>query len=113
MEKVQESNPTTAINVLYDSKMNIYPANISKCNLNHEKQIILLKFSKGEGCHYLAAKKLSSVLRGITSKHVDDLHCLIVSIRLEQKTNFNIIKRVCENKDLRGAVMPSKDTKTL
>ena len=37
--------------------MNIYPAYISKLNLNHEKQIICLMIPKGEGWHYLTVKK--------------------------------------------------------
>ena len=31
----------------------------------------------GEGWHYLAVKKLSALLRGITSKHNADFYCLI------------------------------------
>ena len=30
----------------------------------------------GEGWHYLAVKKLSALLRGITSKHISDFYCL-------------------------------------
>ena len=29
-----------------------------------------------EDCHYLAVKKLSELLRGITSKHNGDCYCL-------------------------------------
>ena len=29
-----------------------------------------------EGCHYLAVKKLSALLREVTSKHPDDFYCL-------------------------------------
>ena len=36
--------------------MNIYPAYISKQNLSHEKQIIILMIPNGEGWHHLAAK---------------------------------------------------------
>ena len=36
-------------------KMTIYPAYISKHNLNHEKQIILLMISNKKQWHYLAA----------------------------------------------------------
>ena len=43
-------------------KMNIYPADISEHNLNHEKQIILLVLPNGEGWHYLAVKKLPASL---------------------------------------------------
>ena len=58
-------------------KKNIYPAYVSKHNSNREKQVILLIIPNGEGreaksegrWHYLAVKKLSALLRGITSKH--------------------------------------------
>ena len=50
-------------------KRKIYLAYVSKHNSNREKQVIRLMISNGEGLHYLAVKKLSSLLRGITSKH--------------------------------------------
>ena len=71
-------------------KKYIYSAYVSKHNSNHEKQVILLMSSNGEkgrvakseGCeakseerrqwHYFAVKKLSALLRGITSKHQGD-----------------------------------------
>ena len=74
--------------------MNIYPAYISKQNLNHEKQIILLMISNGEGWHYLAVKILSALLRGITSKHVGGFIVWIVFIPLKQETNLSLIKKV-------------------
>ena len=54
--------------------MKIYPANISKHNSDHEKNHSLM-ISNGEGLYYLAVKKLSALLRKITSKHVDDFYC--------------------------------------
>ena len=49
----------------------------------------------GEGWHYLAVKKLSALLRRITSKHHSDFNYLyfyIVFFHLQQKTNVNLIK---------------------
>ena len=52
----------------------MYPSYVSKHNLNHEKQVILLMISNGEKLrktrsagrwHYLAVKKLSALLRRI------------------------------------------------
>ena len=54
--------------------MKIYPANISKHNSDQEKNHSLM-ISSGEGLYYLAVKKLSALLRKITSKHVDDFYC--------------------------------------
>ena len=45
--------------------MNVYPTCISKLNLNHEKQIIIITVTNGEGYHYLAVKKLSALLREV------------------------------------------------
>ena len=69
--------------------MNTYHAYISKNNLNHGKQVILLMIPNGKGC----CKKLSAILTGITSKRDGDFCCLIAFIRLEQKTNLNCIKK--------------------
>ena len=65
------------LNVLHAKKEKIYPAYVSKHNSNREKQVILLIISMGEKLwHYLAVKKLSVLLRGITSKHHGDFYCL-------------------------------------
>ena len=61
MEKNEKSNVTIALDVLYAKKQKIYPAYVSKFNSTREKQVIFLMISNG--------KKLSALLRGITSKH--------------------------------------------
>ena len=45
-------------------------------NLKRENQVIRLMITDGKKLHYLAAKKLSALLRGITSKHEGDFCCL-------------------------------------
>ena len=52
---------------------------------------MILNYEK-EGWHHLAVKKLSTLLRGITSKHPSDFFVWIVFILLEQKINLNLIK---------------------
>ena len=53
-----------------------------------------------KGWHYLAAKKLSALLRQINSKHNGDylncLHCF----RIENKMEFH--EKVCKNQDFCG-----------
>ena len=57
-KKFEKNNVTIALNVLYAKKEKIYLAYVSKHNLNHEKQVILLMISNREGpWHYLAVKK--------------------------------------------------------
>ena len=76
-EKAEKNNVTIPFNVLCAKKeKKIYPVYISKNNSNCEKQVILLMISNGEKWHYLAVKKLSALLRGITSQHHGDFYCL-------------------------------------
>ena len=65
-----------------------YPAYVSKYNSNPEKQVILLMISNGEKWHYLAVKKLSALLRGITSKNNGNFYCLncLHSFRTKKQT---------------------------
>ena len=42
--------------------------------------------------HYLAVKKLPTLLRGIKSKYHDDFYCFNCLILLEQKLNLNPMK---------------------
>ena len=77
MRKIEKNNVTIALNVLYAKKEKIYPAYVSKHNSNCEKQFILLMISNGEKpWHYLAVKKLSPLLRGMTSKYYGHFYCL-------------------------------------
>ena len=75
----------------------MYPAYVSKHNLNCQRQVILLMIPNGEEWHYLAVKKPSALLRGIMSKRHGDLHCLkcLHSFATENKRKFH--KKVCEN----------------
>ena len=60
---------------MYIKEKEYCPAYISE---HVKKQIILLMIpnEEKEGWHYLAVKKLSALLRGITSKRKGDLYCL-------------------------------------
>ena len=86
-------------------KQKKHPAYASKHNSNLEKQVILLMIPNGEGreaksegpLHYLAVKKLLTLLRGITSKHHSDFYCpnCLHSFAAEKK--LEVHKKVCEN----------------
>ena len=45
-------------------------------NFKRENQVILLMITGGKKWHYLAVKRLSALLRGITSNHNGDFYCL-------------------------------------
>ena len=69
-KKIEKNNVTIALSVLYAKKEKIYPVYMSKHNSNLERQVNLLMIPNGEKLwHYLAIKKPSALLRGITSKH--------------------------------------------
>ena len=59
------------------------------------------------------SKKLSTLLRGITSKHHGEFFCINYhhSFAAENKREFH--KKVCKNKDFFNIVMSSGDTKIL
>ena len=69
-KKIELNNQSIALNVLYvlyeKTKRHSYK---SKYNLTRENQVILLMISDGEKWHYLTVKRLSALLKGITSKH--------------------------------------------
>ena len=54
----KENDPKTALNIPYIKEKEIYPACISKINLNSKKQIVSLMIPnvEKEGWHYLAVK---------------------------------------------------------
>ena len=69
-------------------KEKTYPAYVLKHNSNCEKQVLLLMIPNGEGWHYLAVKKVSALLREITSKYHGDFYCLNIlhSFATEKKS---------------------------
>ena len=80
--------------------MDIFPAYVSKHNLSCEKQAILLLIPNTEGWEYLAAKKLSALLRETTSKHVYEFSFLNLLHSFRIKTNLNYIKKNVKQKKL-------------
>ena len=56
------------------------------------KKVILLMIPNGEKWHYLAVKKLSALLRGITSKHHGDFYCLNGLHSFATKNKFKSLK---------------------
>ena len=67
----------------------------------------------GEGWHYLAVKKLSTLLRRITSQHRGDFYCLncVHSFATENKRESH--KKICQNKYFCNVIMPSEETKKI
>ena len=97
-KKFDKNNRTIALNVLYAKKEKIYPAYVAKHNSNREKQIILIMIPNEEEWHYLAVKKLSASLSGITSKHRVDFYCLNWVHSFATEKNVNLIKQYAKVK---------------
>ena len=109
MEKCKKNNVTTALNA---KKEKIHPASVSKDNSNREKQVILLMIPNGEKWQYLAVKKLSILLRGITKYH-GDFYCMNCFQFFATANKLQSHKRVCEKKVFCKIIMPSEGTKIL
>ena len=62
----------------------VHPTYVSKHYSNREKQVILLMIANGEGWHYLAVKKQSALLKGITSKHITVIFVVLITFNLLQ-----------------------------
>ena len=67
----------------------------------------------GEGWYYLTVKKLSVLLRGITSKYHDDFCYLSCLYYFATENKFEPHKKVCLNKDYSNVVMLFDSTKIL
>ena len=65
----------------------------------------------GEKQHQVAVKKLSALLRGKTSEHDGDFHCLNCFYSYSTKDKLKKHKDVCENHDYCYIAMPKKDNK--
>ena len=92
--KFKCDNKTIALNVLYvpynakqvstseggneyDGTKQIRPAYISKHNDKRDTQVNLMMITdETNNWHYLALKRISGLLRGITSRHIGDFYCL-------------------------------------
>ena len=62
---------------------------------------------------YLAIKRLSPLLRRITSTHDGDFYCLNCLHSFRTKTKLVSHKKVCKKKDFYNVLTPSKNTKIL
>ena len=67
----------------------------------------------GEKWHYLAVKKLSALLRGITSNNHGDFYCLNCLHSYRTKEKLKEHEKVCSNHDYCCLEMSNKYEKTL
>ena len=90
-----ELNNKVALNILYVPRntKRIQVAYRSRYNLTYEEQIILLMIPDGEKWHYLTVKNLPGLLRGITSTHYGDFHCLNCFRSYRTKSKLELHKK--------------------
>ena len=114
-KKFELNNESIALNLLYvpHKTIKIHVAYKSKHNLTRENQVILLMITNGEKWHYLAVKRLSGLLRGITSSHNGDFYCLNCFRVYTTKKQLEAHKKICENHDYCHAEMPNEDNKII
>ena len=98
---------------MLEKKFYLYSSYISKHNSSREKQVILLMIPSREIWHYRAVKKLSALLKGITSKNNGDFYCLNYLHSFRTKSKLESHKNVCKNKDFCNVIIPSENTKIL
>ena len=85
----------------------------SKHSFKRKSQVILLMITDGKKWHYLTVKRLSALLKGISSNHVGDFYCLNCFHSYRTKNKLKKHKRVCNNHDYCCLEMPNKDNKVL
>ena len=84
---------------MYVKKVKIYHAYVSKHISNRENNVILLMIPNREEWDYLAGKKLSALLRGITSKNNGDFYCLSY-LHSFRKKKLNLMKKYVKQRFL-------------
>ena len=87
-----------------------------KSNYNsqqRESQVVLLMITDGEKWHYLAAKSLSTLFRGITSSHDGDFYCLNCFHSYHTNNALKKHERLCNNHDYCHVEIPKGDEKNI
>ena len=65
--------------------------------------------SNGVKWHYAAVKRLSGLLRGVTSNHNNDFYCLNCFHSYSTKNKLEEYKKICENRDYCHVETPTRD----
>ena len=114
--KCECNNKATALNILYvpHNTKQIRQAYISKHNNERDTHVNLLMITDDfNNWHYLAVKRISGLLRGITSTHNGDFYCLNCFHSYTKERKLRKHKRICEHRDFYYLKMPDEDNKTL
>ena len=109
------SNSKSAFNILYipHNTKEIRPACKSKHNSNRKDQVILLGITDDEKWHYLVVKKLSVLLKGITSNNSGYFYCLNCFHSFRTKNKLKKHENVRKDHDYCYIEMPNENNKIL
>ena len=109
------NNKSIALNIFFVpyNTEKIRLAYKSKHNFKRENQVILLMINDGKKWHYITVKRLSALLRGITSNHKEDFYCLNCFHSYSTKEKLKKHGKICNDHDYCYVEMPDKDKKIL
>ena len=114
-KKHEKNNNTIALNILhvpYNIK-GIRHACKSKYNSMLKYQVTVLMIADCKKWHYFVLKRLSELLRGVTSKHVRDFYCLNCFHSYSTEDKLKKHYEVCKNHDYCYAEMLNGDNRIL
>ena len=98
----------------YDGTKQIRPAYISKHNNERDTHVNLLMINdKTINWHCLAVKRISGLLRGITSRHNGDFYCLNCFHSYTTENKLRKHEKICNDHDFCFLKMPDDDNKVL
>ena len=114
--KFECNNKAIALNILYVpyNKEQIKQAYISKNDDKRDNQVIFLMIAdETSNWHYLIVKSISGLLRGITSNHNGDFHCLNCLHLYTTEEKLRNHERICNDNDFCHLKMPDEKKKIL
>ena len=113
------NNKSIALNILFVpyNTEKIRLAYTSKYNSRCKNQVVLLMITDGKKWHYfiigtIVFKKLSALLRGVTSKHDEDFYCLNYFHSHSTEKKLKKHENVCNDHDC-YVEMPKEENKRL
>ncbi|XP_057299543.1 uncharacterized protein LOC130630167 [Hydractinia symbiolongicarpus] len=110
-KKFERQNPNVALNVYFSEEdFQVRQAYVSKHNTTRKKVADVLIIQEGGKKHYVAIKRYSALMRGLSSRHRGDHYCrnCMHGFR-SQETRDNHMK-VCMDHDFCEIVMPEEGT---
>ena len=114
-KKFESNSKPIALNILFVlfNIKNVIIAYKSKHTFKRQNHVTLLMITDGKKWHYLAVKRLSALLREITSNHNGDFYCLNCFQSYSTKNKLKKHERVCNDYDYCYVEIPNEDNKIL